>query len=400
LASGREPCDGAGMSTAPSSIDMLKRLVAFDTTSRNSNLEFIHYIRDYLTDFGVESTLLPNAEGTKANLFASIGPDREGGVVLSGHTDVVPVDGQPWTTDPWTLTEQDDGNLYARGTCDMKGFVAACLANVPAFQRARLKVPMHFAFSYDEEIGCLGAPALAERLVGAVPRPQAVIVGEPTMMGVVNAQNFGGGIIATFTGFEAHSSMTHLGVSAIHFAGDFIHWLNELQVELAERKRTDIDTVPGHTTINVGVIKGGTAGNILARECTLNWGYRTLPGDDPWEVQRRAEKYIAELLLPKMRAKHPDANITMKRRSFVPGLLPQENEEAARLALQWTGGNRTYAVPYATEAGIFRGHGIPTVICGPGDISQAHQPNEFVARSQMDACDAFLGKMIGWAETQ
>ena len=388
------------MSTAPSSIDMLKRLVAFDTTSRNSNLELIHYIRDYLTDFGVESTLVPNAEGTKANLFASLGPDREGGIVLSGHTDVVPVDGQPWKTDPWDVTEKDDGNLYGRGTCDMKGFVAACLANVPAFQRARLKVPMHFAFSYDEEIGCLGAHALAERLVGAAPRPQAVIVGEPTMMGVVNAQNAGGGIIATFTGFEAHSSMTHLGVSAIHFAGDFIHWLNELQVELAQRKRTDIDTVPGHTTINVGVINGGTAGNILARECTLNWGYRTLPGDDPWEVQRRAEKYIAELLLPKMRARHPDANITLRRRSFVPGLLPQENEEASKLALQWTGGNRTYAVPYGTEAGIFRSHGIPTVICGPGDIAQAHQPNEFVARSQMDACDAFLGKMIGWAERQ
>ncbi len=270
---------------------MPKRLVAFDTTSRNSNLELIHYIqRATWPCSGVESTLVPNDEGTKANLFASIGPDREGGVVLSGHTDVVPVDGQPWTTDPWDLTEKDDGNSSARGTCDMKGFVAACLANVPAFQRAGLKVPMHFAFSYDEEIGCLGAPALAERLVGAVPRPQAVIVGEPTMMGVVNAQNFGGGIIATFTGFEAHSSMTHLGVSAIHFAGDFIHWLNELQVELAERKRTDIDTVPGHTTINVGVIKGGTAGSILARDCTLNWGYRTLPGDDPWEVQRRAEQ--------------------------------------------------------------------------------------------------------------
>jgi acetylornithine deacetylase len=388
------------MSTAPSSIDMLKRLVAFDTTSRNSNLELIHYIRDYLADFGVESTLVPNEQGTKANLFASIGPDRDGGVVLSGHTDVVPVDGQPWTTDPWDLTEKANGNLYGRGTCDMKGFVAACLANVTAFQRARLKVPMHFAFSYDEEIGCLGAHALAERLVGAVPRPQAVIVGEPTMMGVVNAQNAGGGIVATFTGFEAHSSMTHLGVSAIHFAGDFIHWLNELQVELAGRKRTDIDTVPGHTTINVGVINGGTAGNILARECTLNWGYRTLPGDDPWEVQRRAEQYIAELLLPKMRTKHPDANITLKRRSFVPGLLPQENEDAAKLALQWTGGNRTYAVPYATEAGIFRGHGIPTVICGPGDIAQAHQPDEFVARSQMDACDAFLGRMIGWAERQ
>ena len=158
--------------------------------------------------------------------------------------------------------------------------------------------------------------------------------------------------------------------------------------------------MPGHTTINVGIVTGGTAGNILARECTLNWSYRTLPTDDPWEVQRRAEKYIAELLLPRMRARHPDANVTMKRRSFVPGLLPQENEPAAKLALQWTGGNRTYAVPYGTEAGIFRGHGIPTVICGPGDIAQAHQPNEFVAKAQMAACDAFLAKMATWAAQQ
>ena len=379
---------------------MLQRLVAFDTTSRNSNLELIHWVQDYLEKHGVASTLVPNAEGTKANLFASIGPDAEGGIVLSGHTDVVPVDGQPWTSDPWTLTSRDDGNLYGRGTCDMKGFIAACLANLPAFRRARLEVPIHFAFSYGEEIGCLGAHALVERLVGAVPRPQAVIVGEPTMMSVVNAQNAGGGLIATFKGFEAHSSMTHLGVSAIHFAGEFIHWLNELQVELAARTRRDIDTVPGHTTINVGIVTGGTAANILARDCTLNWGYRTLPGDDPWEVQRRAEAYIAELLLPKMRARHPDADITLRRRSFVPGLLPQENEAAARLALQWTGGNRTYAVPYGTEAGIFRGHGIPTVICGPGDIAQAHQPDEFVARAQMDACDAFLARLIGWAERQ
>ena len=377
---------------------MLQRLVAFDTTSRNSNLELIQYIQGYLRDHGVKSTLVPNEEGTKANLYASIGPDAPGGIVLSGHTDVVPVDGQAGDTDPWTLSEKPDGNLYGRGTCDMKGFIATCLSHVPAFQRAHLKVPIHFAFSYDEEIGCLGAHALVENLMGNVPRPQAVIVGEPTMMGVVNAQNAGGGIVATFTGVEAHSSMTHLGVSAIAFAGDFIHWLNELQVELAQRKRTDIDTVPGHTTINVGIVSGGTAGNILARECTLRWGYRTLPGDDAWEVQRRAEQYVAELLLPKMKAKHPDANIQLERRSFVPGLKPEENEEAAKLALQWTGGNRTYAVPYGTEAGIFRGHGIPTVICGPGDISQAHQPNEFVARSQMDACDAFIGKMIGWAE--
>ncbi len=387
------------MSPEPvSSIEMLKRLVAFDTTSRNSNLDLIKYIQSYLGDHGVASTLVPNEEGTKANLFATIGPEAEGGIVLSGHTDVVPVDGQAWTTDPWTLTEKPDGKLYGRGTCDMKGFIAVALSHVPKLQKAKLKVPMHFAFSYDEEIGCLGAHSLVEKLMGNVPRPQAVIVGEPTMMSVVNAQNAGGGLNATFTGVEAHSSMTHLGVSAIHFAGEFIHWLNELQEELAQRKHPHLDTLPNHTTINVGIVSGGTAGNILARECVLNWGYRTLPGDDYTEVQRRAEKYVAELLLPKMRRKHPDANIEIKRRSFVPGLLPQENEAAAKLALEWTGGNRTYAVPYGTEAGIFRGHGVPTVICGPGDISQAHQPNEFVARSQMDACDAFVGKMIKWAE--
>ena len=326
---------------------MLQRLVAFDTTSRNSNLELIQYIQGYLRDHGVKSTLVPNEEGTKANLYASIGPDAPGGIVLSGHTDVVPVDGQAWDTDPWTLSEKPDGNLYGRGTCDMKGFIATCLSHVPAFQRAHLKVPIHFAFSYDEEIGCLGAHALVENLMGNVPRPQAVIVGEPTMMGVVNAQNAGGGIVATFTGVEAHSSMTHLGVSAIAFAGDFIHWLNELQVELAQRKRTDIDTVPGHTTINVGIVSGGTAGNILARECTLRWGYRTLPGDDAWEVQRRAEQYVAELLLPKMKAKHPDANIQLERRSFVPGLKPEENEEAAKLALQWTAATALTPCPTA-----------------------------------------------------
>jgi acetylornithine deacetylase len=389
------------MTGAPNSIEMLARLVGFDTTSRNSNLDLIRFIQDYLSGHGVPSTLVPNAEGTKANLFASIGPDRPGGLVLSGHTDVVPVDGQPWTSDPWRLTEKDDGRLYGRGTCDMKGFVAACLAHVPAFQQARLAVPIHLAFSYDEEVGCLGAHSLAERLVGTVPRPRAAIVGEPTMMRVVNAQNFGGGLIATFTGVEAHSSMTHLGVSAVHFAGEFIHWLNELQSELAERPhRADVETVPGHTTINVGIANGGTAANILARECTLNWSYRTLPGDDPWEVQRRAEAYIAELLLPRMRARHPNAGIALRRRSFVPGLLPQENEEATKLALQWTGGNRTYAVPYGTEAGIFRGHGIATVICGPGDIAQAHQPDEFVARAQMEACDVFLDKVAAWAERQ
>ena len=388
------------MSTsAPGSIDMLKRLVAFDTTSRNSNLELIRYIQDYLDGHGVKSTLVPNAEGTKANLFASIGPAAEGGVVLSGHTDVVPVDGQPWTTDPWQLTEKPDGNLYGRGTCDMKGFIAACLAHVPALQHARLKVPMHFAFSYDEEIGCLGAHSLAERLVGTVPRPQAVIVGEPTMMGVVNAQNAGGGIVATFTGVEAHSSMTHLGVSAIHFAGEFIHYLNQVQDELEAKAPKDSEFMPAAATFNVGTIMGGTAGNILARECEVLWGYRELPGKPIDGLGKRAIAWLETELLPRMKAKHPAATIGTVLRSSTPAFSSEGNDEAKTLARTWSGSNTVGSVVYGTEAGIFRSHGIPTVICGPGDISQAHQPNEFVARSQMDSCDAFVGKLIKWAET-
>lgn len=382
------------------SLEMLRRLVAFDTTSRNSNLELIDHVRAYLAGHGIASELVPNEDGKKSNLIATIGPNLPGGIVLSGHTDVVPVDGQPWDTDPWTLTEKADGNLYGRGTCDMKAFAAVVLALVPKFKSAALKVPVHIALSYDEEVGCFGALRLVERLAAQLPRPRACIVGEPTMMGVVNAQNTATTFYTTFTGFEAHSSMTHLGVSAIHFAGEFIHWLNVVQDELAARPRTDIDLTPPHTTINVGTISGGTAGNILARECVLLWGYRTTPGEDQWELERRARAWLSDVLLPRMRARHPAANIETVRRSAIPGLLPEENEEATALALAWSGGNRTYAVPYGTEAGIFRAAGIPTAICGPGDIAQAHQPNEFLAKSQLAACEAFIQRLIGWAERQ
>jgi acetylornithine deacetylase len=382
------------------SLEMLRRLVAFDTTSRNSNLELIDHVRAYLAGHGIASELVPNEDGKKSNLIATIGPNLPGGIVLSGHTDVVPVDGQPWDTDPWTLTEKPDGNLYGRGTCDMKAFSAVVLALVPKFKAAALKVPIHIALSYDEEVGCFGALRLVERLAAQLPRPRACIVGEPTMMGVVNAQNTATTFYTTFTGFEAHSSMTHLGVSAIHFAGEFIHWLNVAQDEFAARPRTDIDLTPPHTTINVGTISGGTAGNILARECVLLWGYRTTPGEGQWELERRARAWLDDVLLPRMRARHPAAKIETVRRSAIPGLLPEQNEEATQLALAWSGGNRTYAVPYGTEAGIFRAAGIPTAICGPGDIAQAHQPNEFLAKSQLAACETFMQRLIGWAERQ
>ncbi|MFM8991751.1 MAG: M20/M25/M40 family metallo-hydrolase, partial [Alphaproteobacteria bacterium] len=296
------------------SLEMLRRLVAFDTTSRLSNLELIDFVRSYLAGHGIASELVPNEDGKKANLIATIGPDAPGGIVLSGHTDVVPVDGQPWDTDPWTLTEKADGNLYGRGTCDMKAFSAVVLSMVPRFRDAGMKVPVHLALSYDEEVGCFGAFRLVERLVSRVKRPRACIVGEPTMMGVVNAQNTAASFQTVFTGHEAHSSMTHLGVSAVHFAGEFIHWLNVVQDELAARPRTDIDLVPPFTTINVGIVAGGTAGNILARECVVTWGYRTTPGEDQPALERRARAWLDDVLLPRMRARHPAARIETTRR--------------------------------------------------------------------------------------
>ena len=394
----RQPSSPAQAETV-SSVEMIRRLVSFDTISARSNLALIDYVRGYLAGHGIESHLVPDDSGNKANLFATIGPKVTGGVALSGHTDVVPVEGQPWSSDPFVVREAD-GRLYGRGTSDMKSFLAIALAMVPAFKAKRLQRPIHLCLSYDEEVGCFGAFRLVERLAARVKRPRACIVGEPTMMGVVNAQNTAASFQTVFTGHEAHSSMTHLGVSAVHFAGEFIHWLNVVQDELAARPRTDIDLVPPFTTINVGIVAGGTAGNILARECVVTWGYRTTPGEDQPALERRARAWLDDVLLPRMRARHPAARIETTRRASIPGLMPDENEEATRLALGWSGGNRTYAVPYGTEAGIFRAAGIPTVICGPGDISQAHQPNEFLAKSQLGACEAFMERLIDWARRQ
>jgi acetylornithine deacetylase len=382
-----------------SSVEMMRRLIGFDTTSAKSNMALIEYVRDYLAGHGIESTLVPNAEGTKANLYATVGPKAEGGVVLSGHTDVVPVDGQPWVTDPWTLTD-DAEKFYGRGTCDMKAFSAIGLAMVPYFKQAPLKRPIHFALSYDEEVGCLGAHSLAAEMMAHVPRPKLVIIGEPTMMTVVHAHKGTRSYITTFTGFEAHSSMTHLGVSAIHFAGDFIHFLNRLQDELERTAPKDSEFTPACTTMNVGIISGGTAGNILARECKVSWNYRSIPTEDQLLVERRAFEYIENELLPAMRRRHPTAQIVTETRSASPAFSPQGNEDAKALAGAWSGSNVVGSVSYGTEAGIFRQTlGVPTVVCGPGDIAQAHQPNEFILKPQIGACESFMRRMVEWACT-
>ncbi|MDB5486697.1 MAG: acetylornithine deacetylase [Reyranella sp.] len=380
-----------------SSIEMLRRLVAFDTTSRNSNLALIDYVQGYLKGHGIESKLVPNEDGTKANMFATVGPNVKDGVVLSGHTDVVPVDGQPWVTDPWTLTLKD-GKYYGRGTCDMKAFYAIALAMVPEFKKAKLKRPIHFALSYDEEIGCFGAHSLAAAMATEVPRPRAIIIGEPTMMTVVHAHKGSQSYVTKFTGFEAHSSMTHLGVSAIHFAGEFIHYLNTVQEELEAAAPKNSEFMPAAATFNVGTVIGGTAGNILARECEVLWGYRELPTRPIEELGERAKKWLKEELLPKMKAKHPAAAIATELRSSTPAFSPEGNDEAKTLAGSWSGSNTVGSVVYATEAGIFRKTmGVPTVLCGPGDIAQAHQPNEFLLESQVEACEGFMRRMVEWA---
>jgi len=380
-----------------SSIEMLRRLVAFDTTSAKSNMALIDYVRDYLAGHGIDSTLVPNAERTKANLYASVGPKAEGGVVLSGHTDVVPVDGQPWVTDPWTLTDEAE-KYFGRGTCDMKAFSAIGLAMVPYFKQAPLKRPIHFALSYDEEVGCIGAHSLAAEMMANVPRPRLVVIGEPTMMTVVHAHKGTRSYITTFTGFEAHSSMTHLGVSAIHFAGDFIHFLNRLQDDLERTAPRNSEFTPACTTMNVGIVSGGTAGNILARECKVTWNYRSIPTEDPQLVERRAFDFIENELLPAMRRRHPSAAIITETRSTSPAFSPDGNEEAKALAAAWSGSNVIGSVSYGTEAGIFRSTlGVPTVVCGPGDIAQAHQPNEFILASQITACEGFMRRMVEWA---
>jgi len=379
------------------SVEMLRRLVAFDTTSRNSNLALVEYVRSYLRGHGVDSMLVPNEDGKKANLFASVGPAVAGGVILSGHTDVVPVDGQPWVTDPWTLTLKD-GKYYGRGTCDMKAFYAVALAMLPIFLKASLRRPIHFALSYDEEVGCIGAHSLAARMAAAVPKPRAIVIGEPTMMTVVHAHKGTRVYVTKFTGFEAHSSMTHLGVSAIHFAGEFIHYLNRLQDELDAAAPRNSEFMPAAATFNVGTIVGGTAGNILARECEVLWGYREVPTEPLEALGERAKKWLAEDLLPRMKARHPAANIETVLRSSAPAFSPEGNEDAKDLAASWSGSNTVGSVVYATEAGIFRQTlGVPTVVCGPGDIAQAHQPNEFILASQIGACEAFMKRMMEWA---
>jgi acetylornithine deacetylase len=372
--------------------DMLARLIAFDTTSRDGNLPLIDFVEAYLADWGIESLRVDFEAGKKTNLYATIGPEHQGGIVLSGHTDVVPVDGQNWSTDPFELTEKD-GLLYGRGTCDMKGFLATALALVPDFKAAKLTTPIHLALSCDEEVGCIGVRPLVAYIKEHLPKPKAVIVGEPTLMKVVNAHKGAHTFSTEVTGLEAHSSCTHLGVNSILVAGELLSEIGRIAQDMRERGDPSGRFNPPYTTVHVGLIEGGTAKNIIPRRCAFKWETRLLPGADPDEVPTRFNAF-AKTLEPAMHEISSDTGVRTDRTNVVPGLRPEPDSPAENLALHLAEANGTEAVSYCTEAGLFQEIGIPAIICGPGSIEQAHKPDEFIAISEMEKCETFMKKLI------
>jgi len=370
---------------------MIEQLVAIPTVSRDSNLACIDFIREYLSGYGIDSQLVENADGSKASLYATVGPMVPGGVVLSGHTDVVPIDDQDWSTDPFEVVERD-GRLYGRGTCDMKSFYAIALALVPDMKN--LKRPIHFALSYDEEIGCLGAPALISALTAAVPAPEAVIVGEPTMMRVVSAHKSIFHFDTRVTGHEAHSSQPHRGVSAVMVAARLINWIQERQQKNAARAPSNSAFEPPYTSLHCGVINGGTAHNIMAHHCQFVTDIRCVPQEDALEYFQELETFARNQVEPEMHAIAPDTGIEFCIRANVPGFESPEESAAVALVKHLTGQNAPESVPYGAEAGQFQQAGHSVVMCGPGSIDQAHQPDEFISLKQVEQGTTFIRRLI------
>lgn len=379
-----------------SSEELLTRLVGFDTTSHKPNVALIRFVEDYLLQHGVESQIVPNAEGSKASLYATIGPQDAAGVALSGHTDVVPVEGQKWTSDPFIVTERD-GKLYGRGTADMKGFIACVLAAVPDFVARPLAVPIHLAFSYDEEIGCLGVRPMIAEFGKRLTKPRMVFVGEPTAMSVVDSHKGPVRWRIEVKGRAAHSSMAPLGVNAITVAGKLLRELSDIEHELKLRPQ-DPRFDPPYATLQVTRIEGGTATNIVPVNCTLQFDVRAIPGVDIAAIDRRIRAFAANVCLPEMHKVAPEAGIDIAIANQVPPYSAGASSEAVALALKLAGQNETHAVSYATEAGLFQVAGSPAVVIGPGDIAQAHTADEWIAKDQLEKCNAFLGRLGDWAE--
>ena len=374
---------------------MMERLIAFPTVSRDSNLALVDFVEGYLAEHGITAVRVPSDDGTKAALYAHVGPDVAGGTVLSGHTDVVPVDGQDWTSDPFTVTERD-GRLYGRGTCDMKGFDALAITALVDAKRRGVSRPLQLALSYDEEVGCIGAPPMIDHMrAHGMPRAATAIIGEPSMMKVVTGHKGGTGFAVTMRGVEVHSSMLHEGVSAIMEGAKLIEWANRMNVENRAREPSEMAAafVPPWSTVHVGMISGGTAHNITAGECRFDVDVRVVPNDslDDWCALFEAE---ADRLQAEMRSVDPRAGIERHRFFTVPPLVPETDGAAETLARRITGDNASHVVSYGTEAGQFQERGYSAVVCGPGDIAQAHQADEFISVEQFAAGEAFMRRLV------
>ncbi|MFL5185622.1 MAG: acetylornithine deacetylase [Microvirga sp.] len=373
--------------------EMLARLVAFPSVSTSSNLDIIGFCRDWLNSHGVESHVVMSPEGDKANLYATIGPQVEGGIVLSGHTDVVPVEGQNWSTDPWTLTERN-GRLYGRGATDMKGFDALVLALVPEMVRAPLKRPVHIALSYDEEIACRGAPSMVQAMARSIPAPSAVIVGEPTRHAVVTGHKASVQLRTQVTGYAVHSSRIDQGVSAVMNAARLITWHEDVMEENRRRVDPENPFEPPYTTLHCGMMAGGNAANVVSSSAWFFTDIRAIPTESPMDYLARYEAYIRDVVEPRMKAIAPDTGIAVEVIAEVPGLKPETDGAAERLMRRLTGDNGIHVVSYGTEAGLFQRVGWSTVVCGPGDIAQAHQPDEYIEVSEFQAGEAVLRRLI------
>lgn len=373
-------------------VSTLERLVRFETLSSRPNLDMIDYVRDYLAGYGLEAHVSHDETGTRANIHAWVGPAVDGGVVLNGHTDVVPVDGQDWSSDPFALTLRD-GRLYARGAVDMKGFLACMLASVPAWQAKPLVRPVQISMCYDEENGGFGAPVLVGHMARTAPRPAVAIVGEPTMMKVVAGHKGGLELRTEITGLEGHASDPRRGANAIFCASRIIALLDDIGRELAAAPRAGSPYDPPYTTISVGTVHGGAARNIIAGSCHFDWEIRPVPGDDADAIVARVEDFARRKLLPQMRAVAPRAEISTVIEARVPPLDQASAGDAAQLVCELTGLNERGVVPFGTDAGHFCNAGISTVVFGPGSIEQAHKPDEYIELSQLDACMRFMDRL-------
>ncbi|MGB5082867.1 MAG: acetylornithine deacetylase [Burkholderiales bacterium] len=376
----------------PQSLELLEALIGFDTVSRNSNLGLIEWIRDYLKRLGIESRLSYDATRNKANLFATLGGSREPGLALCGHTDVVPVDGQPWDSDPFKAARRED-RLYGRGSADMKGFIACTLAAAPMFLEAPLKRPVHLAYTYDEEVGCLGAPVLLRDLQAAGIRPSGCIIGEPTGMQVMIGHKGHRRYRCQVHGLEAHSSLAASGVNAIEYAARLIARLREIALELREHGPRDESFSVPYFTMSTGTIRGGTAANIVPRECEFHFDLRYLPGADADAPVERLRQYAARTLLPEMRRGAADTSIRIEMEEDAPALSTASDDRLTCLGTRLAHDARLGRVPFATDGGHFHRAGIPTIVIGPGSIEQAHKPNEYVSLGQIAKCDQFLANL-------